>query len=403
MPDLEVELVGVKLRSPVILSSGPMGRSGSLIKRIAERTKVGAITTRCIGITGHEGHMLKKNTRRYVNTPLGILSTDGPSDTSLEKWTQGIKEAKKTGIPIIASINIKKEDPVDEVIELTTKLEEAGADFIEVAPSSCAVPVRRVHQGVEDPNWKATVPSAEMGEHQNLDRAALILKTAKKAANIPVILKTRPEPPNLLKLVKVAGESGADAIHIRDTLFCVMRFDIDSGRPLIVPVASTYWLDISGSMIKPIAVGDVMEARRHTDMPIIGTGGVSNWQDAIEMIMAGATVVGLQTAALIEGPYVINRIVAGIENYLESKGYESIDEFRGLGIKKIDEEQKTPRKYSVQLEEILCDGCGKCEMSCIYDAIAMKNEKPVIDYKICTNCCLCSIVCPTNAIKVVEK
>lgn len=192
-------------------------------------------------------------------------------------------------------------------------------------------------------------------------------------------------------------------INIRDTFFWAMRFDIDSGRPLLVPVASSYWLDISGSALKPIALADVMEARRHTDLPIIGTGGVSNWQDAIEMIMAGATIVGLQTAALIEGPYVINRIVAGIENYLESKGYESIEEFRGLGIKKTEEEQKTPRKYSVQLEEILCDGCGKCEMSCIYDAIAMKNGKPVIDYKICRNCCLCSIVCPTNAIKVVEK
>ena len=188
---------------------------------------------------------------------------------------------------------------------------------------------------------------------------------------------------------------------IRDTQFNSMRFDIDSGKPLITPLASTYWIDISGFPIIARAIGDVLEARRHTTLPIIGTGGVVNWQTAVEMVMAGATAVGMQTVALIETPYVINRIYAGLEAYFKTKGYDSLDAIRGIGIKKIEEEWKAKRKYSVKLDEVFCNGCSLCEMACIYDAITMKDHKPVIDYQTCSNCCLCHVVCPQHAIKLV--
>jgi len=123
--------------------------------------------------------------------------------------------------------------------------------------------------------------------------------------------------------------------------------------------------------VKPIALADVLETRRHTDLPVIGTGGISTWQDAVEMLMAGATAVGLHTAALVEGPYVVNRIVLGLEEYLKRKEFDGLDAIRGLGLKRLGEETVKEYEYAVELNSLLCDGCTKCEMSCLYGVWVM--------------------------------
>ena len=390
--DLSVEIAGIKLRSPIILSSGPLGRSGSLIYRIAKRTMVGAITTRAIGIKP----CTTLKSPRYVKIPNALLSTDPWSDIPLEGWKKEIKKAKDAGIPIIANIQPMGTNPEEEAEKLAKTLEEAGASMIECSAYGCSNAAAMATLPV------GPVASAEIGKIQNPERTKTIVKAAKESVSIPVIAKLVPEVSDLLELVEVAEKAGADAISIRDTIFSGLSFDIYSGKPLLKPLPGTNWLDFSGASIKPIAIAHVFEASRKTNLPIIGIGGVSSWQDAIEMIIAGASAVGLHTIALIEGPYVINKIVKGIENYLKEMNYESIKEIKGLGIKKMDELKSSLKSYSLKFNEALCDGCGKCEMICIYDAIKIEDHKPNISYDACTNCALCEIICPNNALKVVE-
>ncbi|MEM3507229.1 MAG: 4Fe-4S binding protein [Candidatus Bathyarchaeia archaeon] len=389
--DLSVEIAGVKLRSPIILSSGPLGRSGSLIYRIAKRTMVGAITTRAIGIKP----CITLKSPRYVKIPNALLSTDPWSDIPLENWEKEIKKAKEAGIPIIANIQPMGANPAGEAEKLAKTLEEAGASMIECSAYGCSnAAMANLPIG--------PIASAEIGKIQNKERTKTIVKAAKEAVSIPVIAKLVPEVSDLLELVEVSEKAGADAISIRDTIFSGLSFDIYSGKPLLKPLAGTNWLDFSGSSIKPIAIAHVFEAARKTNLPIIGIGGVSSWQDAIEMLIAGASAVGLHTIALIEGPYVINKIVKGIENYLKEMNYGSIKEIIGLGIKKMEELKSSSKSHYLKFDEALCDGCGKCEISCIYDAIKIENNKPNILYETCTNCALCEIVCPNNALKVIE-
>ncbi|MEM3061501.1 MAG: 4Fe-4S binding protein [Candidatus Bathyarchaeia archaeon] len=389
--DLSVEIAGIKLRSPIILSSGPLGRSGSLIYRIAERTMVGAIATRAIGVKP----CITLKGPRYVKIPNALLSTDPWSDISLEGWKKEIKKAKMAGIPIIANIQPMGTNPAEEVEKLAKTVEEAGASMIECSAYGCSNAAM------------ATLPigpvaSAEIGKIQNPERTKTIGEVAKESVSIPIIAKLVPEVSDLLELVEVAEKAGADVISIRDTIFSGLSFNIYDGKPLLKPLAGTNWLDLSGASIKPIAIAHVFEASRKTSLPIIGIGGISSWQDAVEMLIAGASAVGLHTIALTEGPYIINRIAKGIENYLKEMNYEFVEDIKGLGIKKMEELKSSSKSYSLKLDEALCDGCGKCEMSCTYDAIKIKNHRPEILYEACTNCALCELVCPNNALKVVE-
>ena len=138
-------------------------------------------------------------------------------------------------------------------------------------------------------------------------------------------------------------------------------------------------------------------------MPIIGIGGVSNWKDAIAMIMAGATCVGICTASILKGPKIFESIVTGIEKFLLENNYKSLADIRGLGLKSVEEEWSkefaTPLYAKVNANN--CTGCELCADLCLYDAIKMIDQKAHINQNNCSGCGLCESICPVNAIELV--
>jgi len=385
MVSLSTSLCGISLRNPLIAAAGPNGRTGRLLKRQAEGG-AGVVVTKSICVKGFPLDAMPRP--RMINTGVGLLLTDVYSDKGYKQWKKEIKIAKEAGVPVIVSIESLSLDPTDDLRVLAPAMEEAGADAIELAAfGSCS--------NVTD--------FSGIGPVQDSKRTYEVTKTAKEVVSVPVITKLAPELSNFLDLLKAAETGGADAITMRDTMVPSISFDLKTGKPLAVRNKGVSWLpELGGFSLKPNALGFVLEAARRVKIPIIGNGGVSTWQDAIEMIMAGATCVGICTAAIVKGPNVFKRIARGMGKFLVENNYDTLDEIRGLGLKQVEEiwsqEEVTPYHAKVIIEE--CTGCTLCESICLYDAITMVNKKAEIDRDNCTGCGLCTSVCPAGAIEL---
>ena len=155
-----------------------------------------------------------------------------------------------------------------------------------------------------------------------------IVKAVKKSVNIPVIVKLTPNVTNIVEIAKTAEDAGADAITAINTVKA-MAIETETGRPVL----ANKFGGLSGPAIKPIAVRCVYDVYRAVDLPVIGCGGISNWQDAVEFIQAGASAVQIGTAVAFKGVEVFGSVAKGIDSYLERKGYAKLKDLVGLAHK----------------------------------------------------------------------
>jgi dihydroorotate dehydrogenase subfamily 1 len=386
MVNISTELAGIFLRNPLISAAGPNGRNGQLLKRLAEGG-AGAVVTKSICVKPFPLSSLSRPRMRKIKT--GLILTDPYSEKDTRQWKKEIKIAKEAGIPVIASIQSLSSNPKDDIKVLAPMMEEAGADAIELSAfGSCS----------------NVVDFSGIGPVQDPKRTYEVTKTAKKVVDVPIITKLAPEISSFIDLVKSVEAGGADAIAMRDTIVPAIAFDLDSGKPLVVRNKGLSWLpEIAGDVVKQNALGYVLEAARRTKLPIIGIGGVSSWKDAIGMIMAGATCVGICTASILQGPKIFERITIGIEKFLLKNDYKTLTDIRGLGLKSVEEEWNkegtTPLFAKVIAEK--CNACSLCASLCLYDAIKMLDQKAHIDQNNCCGCGLCESICPVRAIELV--
>ena len=285
---LETEVAGIKLRNPLILASGVLGTNASLLKRV-ERAGAGALTTKTI---------LPRPTKGFPNPvvvelPYGLLNAMGLPNPGIEEFERELREARaEVSIPIIGSAG---GSTPEEVAHVAGRLEDAGADAIEVN-ASC--PHVRGH-------------GLEIGSTPEMMRD--LIREVRKSVKVPVIAKLSPMVPDIRALGRSALEAGADALNAINTVRA-MYIDIEA----MAPVLSNKFGGLSGSAIRPIAVRCVYELAELCD--VIGTGGVETWRDAVEMILAGAKAVGIGTAVYRRGLGVFEEIRSGLEAYLQRKG-----------------------------------------------------------------------------------
>jgi len=299
---LETKLLKTKLNNPLILASGILGVTSASLKRVANNG-AGAVTTKSISIEQRKGH---PNPTVLANDNF-VINAVGLSNSGIEKSKTTIQEYKKQcKTPIIASIFASN---TKDFGKLAKEISKTKPKFIE-ANISC-------------PNVKD-----EFGIPFSADpkAASLVTRTIKKNTKIPVIIKLSPNVPNITQITKAIEKAGANIINMGNTAGPGMVIDINTHTPILSNKSG----GISGPIIKPITIRYIYEIYKTTKLPIVGTGGVTTGKDAIEMIMAGATCIGIGSGVYYRGINIFEKVNKEITAWLKKHKYKSLKEIRGI-------------------------------------------------------------------------
>ena len=385
--DLSVTISGVKLKTPVISASCIDGKDGSRIAAVSEY-KIGAATTKTI-VKNMQRDVLPN--MKMVRGGSMINCVFGTNLTAEQWFHDEFPIARAAGVPIIA--NMAGVDPA-EAIELAKACEQAGASFIEY-PSACP------HMGNV---LEAMYPGLkiELPEVNDPSEYARQIEAVKKAVKIPVIAKfSAIYQLDCVRWAKAVEAAGADAISAADSIGPAIDIDIETGEPVLGGPKG--YGGLTGPAIKPIVLKMVLDISEAVKIPVIGIGGITKAEDAIAYIMAGATAVELATSSTLYGYEKYEEIVEGIQAFMKRKGYNSLEDFRGLTHKKIADRLANGKQIIQKIvlpfhDKTKCDGCGSCYMACAYGAIEMGERYAELIPDKCEGCGLCVSVCPRKAI-----
>jgi dihydroorotate dehydrogenase (NAD+) catalytic subunit len=294
---LSLTLTGLDLKNPLMLAAGIMGTTGGSLKRIAQ-AGAGAVVTKSIGTEPRSGH----SNPSMVEVDCGYLNAMGLPNPSYKNFQDEIDRAREGGVPVIASI-----------------FGGCSLDFSEIAKSLDA---DAFELNVSCPH--AHGYGAEIGTDPALVED--ITYAVKTAVNVPVWVKLTPNVTDIKGIGLAAQHGGADAVVAINTVRG-MAIDIDSGYPIL----GNKFGGLSGKAIKPVAVKCVYDLYEVLDIPVIGVGGVSDWKDAVEFIMAGAKAVQIGSA-VGNNINIFNDISSCMEAFLEEKEW-TLDDIYGMAHK----------------------------------------------------------------------
>jgi len=302
MIDLSVNLAGIKLSNPLILASGIMGVSTASMKYV-EKSGAGAVTMKSIGPMERMGH----HNPTVYSWGEGLHNAVGLSNPGIEIGAEHLSDMKKTlDIPVLAS---GFSDTIDNIVGVAEKLIGEEPDILEL-------------------NLSCPNTEDDFGRMFALDPKATekaVSSVKKIAGKTKIFAKLSPDSPDIGEIAKAAEAAGADGITAVNTLSGLV-IDIKLKKPVL----TNKFGGLSGPAIRPVAVRAVYNIYNAVKIPIIGTGGVNTGEGAIEMIMAGATAVGVGSAVYYRGIDVFKKINDEIQTFMKSEGYNSVEEMKGV-------------------------------------------------------------------------
>jgi dihydroorotate dehydrogenase (NAD+) catalytic subunit len=297
---LETEFLGIKLKNPVILASGFLGVTKASLKNVVANG-AGAVTIKSISREPRKGH----NSPIVITFEAGIMNAVGYSNPGIEQAKQEFTKLHEVGAPVFASIIGTTPD-----------------DFAYMAKNFLSDEFAAVEVPLSCPH----TPGFGMLAGQGTPEATYnITRAVKQNTSLPVIIKLSPSIQNLADVAKAAEEAGADAINMGNTHGPGMVINIETRQPVLDFKVG----GVSGPAIRPITVRCVYDLYKAVKIPIIGTGGITTWRDAVEMMMAGASVISLGTALHFEGVSVFQKICGGMQEFMHEQGYSNIKEITG--------------------------------------------------------------------------
>ena len=298
-PDMSVDFAGIKLKNPVMTASGTFG-SGMEYGEYVDLSRLGAIVTKGVSSTPWSGNP----TPRVAEVPSGMLNAIGLQNPGVETFiARDLAALEKEDVVVGVNVCGHSREEYLEVVEALA--DQKRVDFLEI--------------NISCPNVK----QGALAFGQDPREVEAITKAIKAKAKAPVIMKLTPNVTSIAEIAKAAEAGGADGISLINTL-TGMKVDVERQKFLLANKTG----GMSGPAVHPIAVRMVYEAAKAVSLPIIGMGGITTWEDAVEMMLVGATAVSVGTANFMN-PTATADIIEGMEDYLSRHGIGKVSDLIG--------------------------------------------------------------------------
>ena len=297
--DTSVKIGSLTLKNPITVASGTAGY-GEELSRFVDISEIGAVFTKGLSMKPRRGNP----GNRIMETPSGVLNSIGLENVGLDEFIEKkLPFLVKSGAVTIPNVAAHS---VEENVELCSILSRTpGVDAIEL--------------NVSCPNVK----QGGMAFGTDMCIFTELVEQAREVTSCPLIVKLSPNVTDVASFAVRAEEIGADAVSAINTLLG-MKIDIKTRRPHFTNKVA----GLSGPAVRPVAVRIVYQIFQKVKIPIVGMGGISNIEDVIEFIMAGATAVSIGTASMVE-PSVSAKLVSQLKDYMKKEGINSLDEIKG--------------------------------------------------------------------------
>lgn len=352
---LETQFLGYTLRNPLMLTEGPLSGTGELIQRAAA-AELGLVFTKGIRLEPVRSPV------PYMSIHGGSLMNADWSCIGIDSWVKTV-ERLDIGIPLVTSIAKNYVSP-ETAVAMAERLVKAGSRIVSFVDYD---PVQLIET----------------------------VRLARPRIKVPIIVKLPPFLPKLEEWLKSLEEAGVDAIAAMDSIGLGMYIDVENGKPSLGSADGSGYL--SGRAILPFTLKYVYEISRFVKVPVVGVGGVHDADSALQMVMAGATGVGMVTAPMIRGLKKFTEVGQGMERYLSKHAIAGIMDVRG-SIHRALEARRVSNGYKAYIDPGLCDNDGACRHVCYSNAIQVGGVSHWVDEAACVGCGLCAGICPTRAI-----
>lgn len=296
---LEVEILNMKLKNPVLLAAGVLGSTASSLNWAARNGAAGVVT-KSFSLEPNKGYPNPTT----VEVQGGIINAIGLSNPGVEAFKVELEKIHEN-VPTIASLYGSSPDEFSKVAGEVESLVDA------------------LELNVSCPH-AMTGCGASIG--QDPDLTTEIVRKVKQTVKIPVVVKLTPNVTDIVQIAMAAEKAGGDGLTLINSLGPGMCIDLETARPVL----SNRFGGMSGPAIKPIALRCVYQVYDEVKIPIIGVGGIMDYKDAVEFLYAGARCVQVGTAVMYQGLEVFQMIGNGMERFMREKEFNSVDEMVGL-------------------------------------------------------------------------
>lgn len=393
MADISCHFAGVKSPNPFWLASAPPTDKAYNVVRAFEAGWGGVVwktlsDSPIVNVSSRYGSM-NVGSHKMVGFNNIELISDRPLSVNLEEITQVKKDWPDRAMVVSLMVPCQEAAWRDIILQV----EDTGSDAIEL---NFGCP-----HGMSERGMGSAVGQVPEYIEQ-------VTRWAKQYSSMPVIVKLTPNITNILHPARAAIKGGADAVSLINTINSITAVDLDQMAPEPTVDGKGSHGGYCGPAVKPIALNMVAEIARNKDsahIPISGIGGISTWRDAAEFFALGASSVQVCTAAMHYGFKIIDEMTDGLSRWMDSKGYQCLDDIIGRAIPNVTDWQNLNLNYKTiaHIDQDACIQCGLCHIACedtSHQAVAALRQGGERKYQVieaeCVGCNLCMHACPVN-------